>query len=176
MLPPKKIKNPRRVKPSKWIDDKDVPDPTDQKPEKWDEIPREVPDLSVQKPVDWDDSVDGKWVTPMKRNPEYKGEWKQRTVPNPKYKGEWNAPEIDNPKYKYDPNLYAFNNGIFGIEVWQVKAGSIFDDILVTDSVPEAEAYAEDILWRMEGEREHREELIGKEDEIEYIEDEKEDL
>jgi len=174
MLPPKKIKNPRRVKPSKWIDDKEITDPTDQKPEGWDDIPREIPDMDAMIPPDWDDAIDGKWERPMRRNPAYKGEWQSRMIPNPKYKGEWNQPEIDNPKFKYDPHLYAFNNGVFGIEVMQVKPGSIFDDILVTDSVPEAEAYAEDILYRMEGERAHNEENL-KEMENQDSEDDTED-
>jgi len=33
--------------------------------------------------------------------------------------------------------------GAVGIEIWQVKAGTIFDDIIVTDSENEAEALLE---------------------------------
>jgi len=39
--------------------------------------------------------------------------------------------------------LYVFGNiGAVGIELWQVKSGTIFDNILVTDSKDEADAHA----------------------------------
>lgn len=50
-------------------------------------------------------------------------------------------PQIANPAYAPDATLYSFPSfGAVGIEVWQVKAGTIFDNILVTDSIAEAEA------------------------------------
>merc|ERR1712107_803911 len=52
--------------------------------------------------------------------------------------GPWVQPQIDNPDYKIDNEIYKFNHGGVGIEIWQVKAGSIFDNILVTDSVSDA--------------------------------------
>ena len=43
-------------------------------------------------------------------------------------------PEIDNPEYEADANLYKFDDiGAVGFDLWQVKAGTIFDNILVTD-------------------------------------------
>jgi len=85
----------------------------------------------------------------MLDNPEYKGEWAPTMIDNPEYKGEWVHPEIDNPEYKEDPLLYArcgADNkcGSVGFELWQVKAGTIFDNIIVTDSVEEAEAFMEE--------------------------------
>jgi len=80
-------------------------------------------------------------------------------IPNPAYKGEWVHPEIDNPDYKYDSNLYAFDsNGVLGIEIWQVKAGTIFDDFLVTDSLDEANTAAEKVMKRIEGEKKMKDE------------------
>ena len=40
--------------------------------------------------------------------------------------------------------------GAVGFELWQVQAGTIFDNILVTDSVDEAEAAAKVVLKKME--------------------------
>jgi len=41
--------------------------------------------------------------------------------------------------------VYAFESlGYVGFELWQVKAGSIFDNIIVTDSIDEAEAFLAD--------------------------------
>ena len=53
--------------------------------------------------------------------------------------GPWVHPEIDNPDYQEDPNLHVFKDiGAVGFELWQVKAGSIFDNILVSDSIDDA--------------------------------------
>lgn len=73
------------------------------------------------------------------------GEWKPKQIDNPAYKGEWVHPEIDNPEYAPDADLYKFDDiGHVGFEIWQVKAGTIFDNIFVSDSVEEAEAFAKD--------------------------------
>jgi len=157
-LPPKKIKDPKISKPSDWVDEKEIADPEDKKPEGWDDVPREMADPEAKKPEDWDDDLDGEWEAPMTPNPEYKGEWKAKMIPNPAYKGEWVHPEIDNPEYKPDSNIYAFDSNAFiGIEIWQVKAGTIFDDFMVSDSEEEAEAAAEKVLKRIEGEKKMKE-------------------
>jgi calreticulin len=176
VLPPKKIKDPKLSKPTDWVDDKEIADPEDKKPAGWDDIPREVSDPEAKKPEDWDDDLDGEWEAPQVPNPEYKGEWKPKMVPNPAYKGEWVHPEIDNPEYSYDANIYSFDSHAFlGIEIWQVKAGSIFDDFYVGDSVTEAEDAAKKILSRVEGEKKMKneeEEKKRKEDEEKRKEEE----
>jgi len=157
-LPPKKIKDPKLSKPTNWVDEKEIPDPEDKKPEGWDDVPREIVDPEAKKPGDWDDDLDGEWEAPMTPNPEYKGDWNAKMIPNPAYKGEWVHPEIDNPEYKADANIYAFDSHEFiGIEIWQVKAGTIFDDFLVTDSVEEADEAAEKVMKRIEAEKKVRE-------------------
>jgi len=41
--------------------------------------------------------------------------------------------------------LYAYDSfGAIGIDIWQVKSGSIFDNIIITDSVKEAEKFLAD--------------------------------
>jgi len=144
MLPPKEIKDPKASKPSDWVDEKLIPDPEDKKPQGWDDIPREIPDPAATKPEDWDDELDGEWERPTIANPEYKGEWKPKMIDNPAYKGEWIHPMVPNPDYYEDNELYLYpSNAFVGIEIWQVKAGTIFDNILVTDDVAEAEKFAE---------------------------------
>jgi len=74
----------------------------------------------------------------MIANPDYKGAWSAKMIENPEYKGEWVQKEIENPEYKADDKLYAFKEfGFVGMDLWQVKSGSIFDDILITDSMDE---------------------------------------
>ncbi|KAG6536130.1 hypothetical protein ZIOFF_001174 [Zingiber officinale] len=111
ILPPKQIKDPD-AKKANWDDKEYIPDPEDKKPEGYDDIPKEIPDTDAKKPEDWDDEEDGEWTAP--------------TIPNPEYKGPW--------KQKDDPYIYAYPNLRYvGIELWQVKSGTLFDNILVSD-------------------------------------------
>merc|ERR1711942_210318 len=82
---------------------------------------------------------------PMVDNPEYKGEWKPKEIVNPDYKGPWVHPKIPNPEYKHDPTLYRYDDiAGLGFDLWQVKSGTIFDNILITDDVAEAEAFTKE--------------------------------
>lgn len=140
-LAPKKIKDPEAKKPDDWDDVEKIDDPEDSKPEDWDQ-PEHIPDPDAKKPDDWDDEMDGEWEPPMIDNPEYKGEWKPKQIPNPSYKGPWIHPEIDNPDYVPDDNLYKYENiGSIGFDLWQVKSGTIFDNVLITDD----EKFAEEV-------------------------------
>lgn len=154
LLAPKEIKDPKASKPADWVDEKQIPDPSDHKPEGWDEIPKEIPDPAATKPEDWDDELDGEWERPLINNPEYKGEWQPKLIDNPEYKGEWIHPLVPNPDYVDDDNLYLYpSNAFVGFEIWQVKAGTIFDNILITDDVSEAAKFAELSEKTREGEK-----------------------
>eukprot|EP01036_Dinobryon_divergens_P023015 gene23015-31327_t len=152
-LLPKTIKDPSVSKPADWVDAKKIPDPEDKKPEGYDDIPAEIPDPEAKKPDDWDDEEDGEWEAPQIDNPEYKGAWKPKMIANPAYKGEWVHPEIPNPDYAEDKELYVRAKDVthVGFELWQVKSGTIFDDIIVTDSFDEAKAYAEETFSKKKG-------------------------
>jgi calreticulin len=142
-LEPKKIKDPAASKPADWVDTAKMDDPEDVKPEGYDK-PELISDPEATKPEDWDDEEDGEWEPPMINNPEYKGEWKPKQIDNPAYKGAWVHPETDNPKYEADDSLYRFtSNAHVGFELWQVKSGTIFDNIIVTDDVAEAKEFAD---------------------------------
>jgi calreticulin len=163
MLPPRRIPDPAAKKPADWVDEREIPDPEDKKPEGWDDIPATIPDPNAKKPEDWDDELDGEWEAPVIDNPEYKGEWKPKMIPNPAYKGEWVHPEIDNPDFKDDPNLYAYDNaGVVGFELWQVKAGTIFDNIFVGDNVDEAKEFGKKTKATQEGEKKAHDEESKK--------------
>jgi len=129
-------------------------DPADVKPADWDAIPAEIVDPEAKKPDDWDEELDGKWEAPKVPNPEYKGQWRAKRINNPDYKGAWQHPQVPNPEYKSDSELYAFeSNAGVGIELWQVKAGSIFDNFLVTDDLDLALTRAKPINARREAEK-----------------------
>jgi len=160
MLPAKEIPDPAAKKPSDWVDDKMIDDPTDKKPAGYDDIPADISDPDAKKPDDWDDELDGEWEAPKIANPEYKGEWRAKKIENPAYKGEWVHPKIANPDYKDDDNLYLFSSNKFvAFDLWQVKSGSIFDDIIVTDDAAEATKFADKTKKRQEGEKKMKEKL-----------------
>merc|ERR1712142_199654 len=171
-LPPKKIKDPDAKKPEDWDDREKMDDPEDKKPEDWDQ-PEHIPDPDAKKPDDWDDDMDGEWEPPMIDNPAYKGEWKPKQIDNPNYKGEWVHPEIDNPDYSPDDSLYKYSDiGAVGFDLWQVKSGTIFDNVIVTDSVEEAEEHAKN-TWsktkapekKMKDKQEEEERKVREEEE-----------
>jgi len=139
-LPPKMIKDPEAKKPEDWDERAKIDDPEDSKPEDW-EQPEHIADPDATKPEDWDDEMDGEWEPPMIDNPDYKGEWKPRQIDNPDYKGKWVHPEIDNPEYNAEDakDIAKFDEVCkIGFDLWQVKSGTIFDNILITDDVDEA--------------------------------------
>jgi len=153
-LPPKEIKDPSVSKPADWVDQKEIDDPNAAKPAGWDDIPKQISDPNAVKPEDWDNDLDGEWEAPLIDNPEYKGEWKAPKIPNPAYKGEWVHPLISNPEYVEDSEIYAFDsNKYVGIEIWQVKSGTIFDNIIVTDDETVAQQWAEKFAQQQKGEK-----------------------
>merc|ERR1711963_1103980 len=128
-LPPKNIKDPEAKKPEDWVDNAKMDDPEDSKPEDWDK-PEHIADPDATKPEDWDDEMGGAWV----------------------------HPEIDNPDYnpadaegiaKYEENCK------IGFDLWQVKSGTIFDNLIITDDPAAAKKAGED-LWAVTKEAEKK--------------------
>ncbi|KAF2353324.1 Calreticulin/calnexin [Trinorchestia longiramus] len=143
-LPPKEIKDPDAKKPEDWDDRATIPDPDDTKPEDWDQ-PEHIADPDATKPEDWDDEMDGEWEPPMIDNPEYKGEWKPKPIDNPDFKGAWIHPMIENPEYSPDSSLYLRKEiCAVGLDLWQVKSGTIFDNFLITNDIEEAKKIGEE--------------------------------
>ncbi|XP_043946667.1 calreticulin-3 [Protopterus annectens] len=172
LLPPKKIKDPDAKKPEDWDDRAKIDDPDDVKPEDWDK-PEHIPDPDAKKPEDWDEEMDGEWEPPMIQNPDFKGEWKPKQIDNPNYKGVWIHPEIDNPEYSPDSNINRFENiGVLGLDLWQVKSGTIFDDFLITDDEKYAEEFGKE-TWGATKEAEKK--MKDKQDEEERKQHEEEE-
>merc|ERR1719273_903971 len=113
--------------------------------EDWEVLkPKEINDPEDKKPDDWDDEEDGEWEAPMKDNPAYKGDWYGKRISNPAYKGFWEAKKIANPEYEDDDTVYKFADfGFIGFDLWQVKGDTIFDNIIITDDVAEADNFAQ---------------------------------
>ncbi|CAI8001494.1 Calreticulin [Geodia barretti] len=189
ILLPKDILDPEATKPEDWDDRAKIPDPEDTKPEEWDK-PEYIPDPEAKMPEDWDDEMDGEWEPPMIPNPDYKGEWTAKLIDNPDYQGEWVHPHIPNPDYEQDEFLYRYEDfGVIGFDLWQVKSGTIFDNVLICDDEEYAEKFGEETWGATKGpekemkdaqdeeERKKREaEAAAKaEEEVEEEEEEEED-
>lgn len=75
-------------------------------------------------------------------------------IDNPEYKGVWEHPEIDNPEYQADSSLYLREEVCtVGLDLWQVKSGTIFDNFLITDDVAAASKAAAGVKATQEGEK-----------------------
>ena len=136
------------------------------------EKPEHVADSDAKKPEDWDDEIDGAWEAPMIDNPEYKGAWKAKQIDNPAYKGPWVHPEIDNPEYSEDPNIYLYKDlGVIAFDLWQVKSGTIFDNVIITDSVQRAEEFGNE-TWGQTKDAEKK--MKDEQDEVERKKEEDE--
>merc|ERR1711959_581881 len=157
-LEPKEIDDPEDKKPADWVDEAEMDDPEDKKPEGYDDIPAKIADPKATKPDDWDDESDGDWEAPQIDNPEFKGEWKAKRIANPAYKGVWAPKKIANPAYVEDATIGQYASfGWVGIDVWQVKSGTIFDNLLITDDVDAAKAAADKLKPAQEAEKKMKE-------------------
>merc|ERR1712200_342952 len=98
---------------------------------------KKIKEPEAKKPEDWVDNA--KMDDPEDSKP--------KQIDNPDYKGAWVHPEIDNPEYEEDKSLYSYDSfcGI-GFDLWQVKSGTIFDNVLITDDIDAAKAQGEE-LW-----------------------------
>merc|ERR1711934_1232414 len=136
---------PEDKKPSDWVDEAEMDDPEDKKPDGHDDIPAKIADPKATKPDDWDDESDGEWEAPQIDNPDFKGEWK--------------AKRIANPAYVEDDTIGKYASfGWVGIDVWQVKSGTIFDNLLITDDIDTAKAAADKLKDFQDGEKKQKEE------------------
>ncbi|XP_045115472.1 calnexin-like [Portunus trituberculatus] len=160
-----KIPDPEATKPDDWDEDApmQIPDPDAVKPKGWlDDEPEMVPDPTSEKPEDWDDEMDGEWEAALINNPKCAeapgcGEWKAPVIDNPSYKGKWRPPMIDNPNYRgkwkprtipnpdYFEDLEPFKMrpiAAVGLELWSMSDNILFDNLLVTDNMADANQLA----------------------------------
>merc|ERR1711977_768554 len=53
------------------------------------------------------------------------------------------AKKIANPEFVDDEMVYKYDDfGFLGFDLWQVKGGTIFDNVIITDDKSEAAAFA----------------------------------
>ncbi|KAJ3143773.1 COP9 signalosome complex subunit 3, partial [Irineochytrium annulatum] len=142
---PAKISDPTVTKPADWVDQSHIPNPNFRKCEG----PFLVLDPNMTTPADsWDDELFGEWEPPMVVNPELDQNCTNSYLDNPEYKGSWVHPEIDNPDYGTKDPIYHYNTTHIGFEFFQFTAGTIFDNIIISDSIEEAKVLAEETFFQ----------------------------
>ena len=112
-------------KPSDWVDEEEMDDPTSTQPEDWpvdepefvtdedavkpddwlEDEPLHINDPEAAMPQDWDEEEDGIWEPSQILNPKCNdvsgcGTWTAPLKRNPLYKGPWIPARIPNPAYK----------------------------------------------------------------------------
>jgi len=142
MLLPRTIDDPEDYKPEDWVDESMMDDPDEMKPVDWNDD-RYVSNPEQEEPEDWIEEDDGMWEAEHIDNPEYSGVWVAKQIPNPEYFGYWEPAQVPNPHFQDDDKLYLYKFASIGIDVWQVKAGVIFDNIILTDDEKEADRFLE---------------------------------
>ncbi|XP_044514509.1 calreticulin-3, partial [Gracilinanus agilis] len=146
-------------------------------PENWDKLsqndkPSDVPsqdwdkhilDASANKPSDWNSELDGEWQPSVIQKPKHKDGLK---LDNSDYKDVWLHKKIENPGYLQDFEFLEYEDiGVIGLELWQVRSGTIFDNFLITDD----ENYASDFglkTWGRTKDPEKEMDMIQAKEEI----------
>jgi len=171
---PKEINDPDVSKPDDWVDNPKIDDPDATKPDDWvDE--KMILDSDAEKPDDWDDDDDGEWEAPMINNPDYKGPWTPPKIDNPEYKGAWEHPQIPNPDWiEVENPHHRLPINYVGFDLWQVKSGTLFGDIVLADS----ESDIDSLRWSkdMHADEKDAKEEFDKPDETADEEEEDEDM
>merc|ERR1711948_175526 len=131
--------------------------------EDWEVLkPKEIADPEDKKPDDWVD--DSMIDDPEDKKPD---DWveEKRIVDR-------EAKKIANPEYEDDDAIYKYEDfGFIGFDLWQVKGGTIFDNVIITDDKAEADSFA--AKWKALSEVEKAKKK--EEDDSKKPEDKKED-
>ena len=109
--PPAEIDDPTDFKPEDWDEREKIPDPSAVKPDDWDESePRQILDEDAEMPDGWLEDEPDMIPDPDAEKPDdwdedMDGEWEAPLISNPVCQsapgcGKWKRPFVDNPKYK----------------------------------------------------------------------------
>merc|ERR1719213_281021 len=102
--------------------------------EDWEVLkPKKIDDPDDKKPSDWVE--DSMMDDPTDKKPD---DWvEEKRIVDPE------AKKTDNPEYEDDNSVYKYDGfGFIGFDLWQVKGGTIFDNVILTDDVAEADKFA----------------------------------
>merc|ERR1711865_1204642 len=103
--------------------------------EDWEMLkPKEIEDPDDKKPIDWVEEA--MMDDPAEKKPDDWVEEKRIVDAEAKKPDDWDD-EDDDAVYKFA------DFGFIGFDLWQVKSGTIFDNVIITDDKAEADKFAE---------------------------------
>ncbi|XP_069448851.1 calreticulin-3 isoform X2 [Ovis canadensis] len=127
-------------------------------------------DASASKPSDWKGELDGDWQAAMLQKPPYQDGLKPEGID----KDVWLHQKMKN-NYLTEYDLSEFENiGAIGLELWQVRSGTIFDNFLITDDEEYAENFGKATWGETKGPEKEMDAIQAKE-EVKKAQEEDED-
>ncbi|XP_074194093.1 calreticulin-3 isoform X3 [Rhinolophus sinicus] len=128
------------------------------KPQDWE---KHFLDAGASKPSDWNSELDGDWPAVMLQKPPYQDGLKPEGIE----KDVWLHQKMKNTNYLTEYDLSEFENiGAIGLELWQVRSGTIFDNFLITDDEEYAENFAKATWGETKGPEREMDDIQAKEE------------
>ncbi|KAM5229768.1 calreticulin-3 isoform 2-T2 [Hipposideros larvatus] len=130
-------------------------------------------DAGASKPSDWNSELDGDWQAPMLQKPPYQDGLKPEGIE----KDVWLHQKMKNTNYLTEYDLSEFENiGAIGLELWQVRSGTIFDNFLITDDEEYAENFGKATWGETKGPEREMDDVQAKEELKRAREEDEEEL
>nr|XP_013001958.1 calreticulin-3 isoform X2 [Cavia porcellus]XP_013001959.1 calreticulin-3 isoform X2 [Cavia porcellus] len=130
-------------------------------------------DARANKPSDWNSELDRDWPGPMLQKPPYQDGLKPEGI-NPDI---WLHEKMSSTSYLAQYDLSEFENiGAIGLELWQVRSGTIFDNFLLTDDEAYAENFGKATWGQTKGPEKEMDDILIKEELIRAREEEEDEL
>ncbi|KAM5308653.1 calreticulin-3 isoform 3-T3 [Glossophaga mutica] len=140
------------------------------KPQDWE---KHFLDASASKPSDWNHELDGDWQASLLQKPPYQDDLKPEGID----KDVWLHQKMKNTKYLLEYDLSEFENiGAIGLELWQVRSGTIFDNFLITDDEEYAENFGKATWGETKGPEREMDAIQAKEEMKKAREEDEEEL
>lgn len=126
-------------------------------------------DAGASKPSDWNSELDGDWL----QKPPYEDGLKAEGID----KDVWLHQKMRPAGYLTQYDLSEFENiGAIGLELWQVRSGTIFDNFLITDDEEYAEKFGKATWGETKGPEKEMDAIQAKEEVKKAREEDEEDL
>nr|XP_020023349.1 calreticulin-3 isoform X2 [Castor canadensis] len=118
-------------------------------------------DASANKPSDWNGELDGDWQAPLLQKPPYQDGLKPEGIS----KDVWLHQKVKGTSYLTQYDLSEFEDiGAIGLELWQVRSGTIFDNFLITDDEEYAERFGKATWGETKGPEREMDAIQAKEE------------
>ncbi|XP_007183634.1 calreticulin-3 [Balaenoptera acutorostrata] len=118
-------------------------------------------DASASTPSDWNSELDGDRQAPMLQKPPHQDGLRPEGID----RDVWLHQKMKNTNYLTEYDLSEFENiGAIGLELWQVRSGTIFDNFLITDDEEYAENFGKATWGETKGPEREMDAIQAKEE------------